>query len=82
LSSNFEDIDFLLEGDGSWGVFFYSSTTWGGEGTARPFRTIIPRQKQRCRFIRCRYKHKSAYYKYSILGLSYTYEISGERAYK
>lgn len=82
LSSNYEDIPFTMEGDGSWGVFYYSSTTWGGEGTARPFRTLIPRQKQRCRFIRSRYKHSAAYYKFSILGLSYTYEINSERAYR
>ncbi len=82
LSPNFEDIDFLMEGDGSWGVFFYGSTTWGGEGTARPFRTLIPRQKQRCRFIRARFKHSTALYKFSILGLSYTYNPVGERGYK
>jgi len=82
LSPNFEDIPFLMEGDGSWGGFFYSSTTWGGEGTARPFRTLIPRQKQRCRFIRARFQHSTAFYRYSILGISYTYEIYGERAYK
>jgi len=82
LSPNFEDIPFLLEGDGSWGGFFYSSTTWGGEGSARPFRTLIPRQKQRCRFIRARFQHSTAFYRYAILGISYTYEVYGERAYK
>lgn len=82
LSPNFEDIDFLLEGDGSWGGFFFSATTWGGEGSARPFRTLIPRQKQRCRFIRARFQHSTAFYRYAILGISYTYEIYSERAYK
>lgn len=82
LSTNYEDIPFILEGDGSWGVFFYSSTTWGGEGSNRPFRTLIPRQKQRCRFIRARFKHSTAFYKYGLLGISYTFEINSERAYK
>lgn len=82
LSSGFEEIPFLMEGDGSWGVFYYSSTTWGGEGTNRPFRTLIPRQKQRCRFIRAKFEHSTAFYKYGILGLSFVFEVNSERAYK
>lgn len=82
LSGNFEDIPFTLEGDGSWGVWIWSETSWGGVGTGRPFRTLIPRQKQRCRFIRARYTHNAAYYKYGLLGISYTYEINSERAYR
>lgn len=82
LSPDFDTIDFLLEGDGSWGVFFYSSTTWGGEGTQRPFRTLIPRRKQRCRFLRTQFKHATAFYKYQIYGVSFDYEITNSRAYK
>lgn len=81
LSANFEGIDFLMEGDGSWGVFYYDSITWGGEGTNRPFRTLIPRQKQRCRFMRSRFEHTTAFYRYGILGISYVFEVTGERAY-
>jgi hypothetical protein len=82
LSPDFDNIDFLLEGDGSWGVFFYSSTTWGGEGTQRPFRTLIPRRKQRCRFMRTRFTHSTAFYKYQIYGISFDYEITNSRAYR
>lgn len=82
LSPNYEIIPFQLEGDGSWGVFFYNSTTWGGEGTQRPFRTLIPRQKQRCRFIRPRFIHRTAFYKFMIFGVSFDYEITNTRAYK
>lgn len=82
LSANFEEATFSMEGFGGFGVSAFSSTTWGGEGTGRPIRTLIPRQKQRCRFIRCRFKHSSAYDKFGIFGISYTYEINSERAYK
>lgn len=82
LSPDFDTIDFLLEGDGSWGVFFYSSTTWGGEGTQRPFRTLIPRRKQRCRFMRTQFAHSTAFYKYQIYGVSFDYEVTNSRAYK
>jgi hypothetical protein len=82
LSPNYEGVDFTLEGDGSWGTFFYSSTTWGGEGTQRPFRTLIPRQKQRCRFIRPRFVHSTAFYKYLLYGVSFDLELTNTRGYK
>jgi len=82
LSINYEDVPFSLEGSGGFGMSSYGATTWGGEGTGRPIRTLIPRQKQRCRFIRCRFKHKAAYDKYGIFGISFTYEVNSERAYK
>lgn len=82
LSANFEDIDFQMEGTGNWGAWIYDSIAWGGEGTARPFRTLIPRQKQRCRYIRARFKHKVAFDDFSLLGISYTFEANSDRAYK
>lgn len=82
LSANFEDIPFGMEGVGNWGTWIYDSISWGGEGTARPFRTLIPRQKQRCRFIRTRFKHKAAFGEFQIIGISYSFEANSERAYK
>lgn len=82
LSANFEDIVFGMEGSGNWGTWIYDNTTWGGEGTARPFRTLIPRQKQRCRFIRTRFKHKAAFDEFRMIGISYSFEANSERAYK
>ena len=82
LSPSYEGVDFTLEGDGSWGIFFYSSTSWGGEGTQRPFRTLIPRQKQRCRFIRPRFVHSTAFYKYLLYGVSFDLEVTNSRGYK
>ena len=82
LSPNYEGVDFTLEGDGSWGIFFYSSTSWGGEGTQRPFRTLIPRQKQRCRFIRPRFVHNTAFYKYLLYGVSFDLEVTNSRGYR
>lgn len=82
LSPNFESIEFTLSGNGSWGAFNWGETTWGGEGTAVPFRTYIPRQKQRCRFIRGKFQHFNAFDKFAILGISYVYEPNSERAYK
>jgi len=82
LSANFEGITFNMTGDGLWGQDKYDSNPWGGAGMAVPFRTYIPKQKQRCRFIRSRFQNKGAFTKFAILGISYVFETSSERAYK
>lgn len=82
LSGNFESITFNMTGDGLWGMDPYDTNPWGGTGMAVPFRTYVPRQKQRCRFIRSRFETKSSFTKFAVLGLSYTFEVSSERAYK
>lgn len=82
LSGNFETITVGLDGDGGWGDSVFENVAWGGEGIAYPIRTLIPRQKQRCRFIKAQFKHVNAFYKYSILGISYTFENMSERAWK
>lgn len=82
LSPAFEEIDFELENDGSWGNNVYSNFTWGGLANAVPMRTLIPRQKQRCTFIESLFKHQNAFYKFSILGIAYVYEITSERGYR
>lgn len=82
LSGYFEDISFLLEGDGTWSNATWSEFTWGGEGTAVPFRTYVPRNKQRCRFIRARFKNNNTFDKFAIIGISFVFEMNSERAYK
>lgn len=82
LSGNFEDIDFGMDGSGNWGAAVFGDTAWGGEGTSYPLRTLIPRQKQRCRYIKARFKHTVAMFKYLVLGISYTYESTSDRMYR
>lgn len=82
LSPTFDMIPFNLEGDGSWGVSFYDSTTWGGEGTQIPFRCTIPRQKQRCRFIRTKIRYGIAFFKFLLFGISFVVKGAGNNAYK
>lgn len=82
LSGNFETIDHSLDGAGNWGDSIYQNVAWGGEGIAYPIRTLIPMQKQRCRFIKAELLHQNAFFKFSILGISYTFEMMSERAWK
>lgn len=79
LSGNFEDIGFKLDRSGIWGASLWGSSTWGGDGVAYPLRTLIPKQKQRCRYIKPRIIHGTAFRKFNILGVSFDYEMTSEK---
>ena len=82
LSGDFENVTFTLDGDGSYGKALFGETAFGGNGTSYPLRTLIPRQKQRCRYIKTRMYHDSAWSKFGVVGISYRFEITSERAYR
>lgn len=82
LSGDIESTEFSLDGSGVYGRSQFGYTAFGGDGTAYPLRVVIPRQKQRCRYIRTYLSHSIAFIKYSILGISYDFEITSNRAYR
>lgn len=83
LSPDFESNSFPVSGVGIFGSgIFGDETTFGGLGTSVPFRTYIPRSKQRCRYIKCGFSHGIARENFSIYGLSLTFEMSSTRGYK
>lgn len=82
LSPGFDTVPITGEGTGIWGGFAWGMATWGGSGSSRPYRTFIPRNKQRCRFINGRFKHSGAFEAYSIYGISYTYTSISNRGYR
>lgn len=56
---------------------------FGGGSNSAPFRTTIPRDCQRCRYIVCQFNHMVAREQYAIFGLSLIGEIStSTRAYR
>lgn len=82
LDSSFEDIPFSGSNSGLWGQEVWSEFTWGGTGTEFPFRTYIPRNKQRCRFINCKLQHIAAYEEFFVLGLALVFRPISTRAYR
>jgi len=82
LNPGFEDIAFNEAGQGVWGAFTWSEQNWGGEGNAIPLRTLVPLEKQRCRYINVRFQHTNALESFSILGISLVPRIVSERAYR
>jgi len=82
LSKNFEDIPVTGRGIGNWGYGNWGEFIWGGEGSEVPFRTYIPQQKQRCRFLRVRFTHINARENTKIIGISLNARPVSRRAYR
>jgi len=66
-----------LQGNQANGEGYY-----GGNSNSSPFRTYIPLEKARCRFLRVSHEHSVAREKYSILGTSLTGRIVSTRGYR
>lgn len=82
MSPSYETISFIGARSGNFGFFNWSNQNWGGVSAAIPIRTLIPRQKQRCRYMNVRFKHQVAREKYAIFGISLTFRPYSTRAYR
>lgn len=76
-------VPFKLDGNGIFGHSNFGSGFFGGTSNSAPFRTFIPRQCQRCRFIILKYEHKVAREDYRLLGCTVTGETQqSTRSYR
>lgn len=83
LQPAFVDVPITGQGNGIYGMNTYGNGYYGGAGNSAPFRTYIPRNAQRCRFLLVRFFHSIAREKYSINGITVTGEIGqSSRAYR
>ena len=65
------------------GLVGFGYNFFGGASNSAPFRTYVPRNLQRCRYLNCQYTHTTAREKYSITGLTLTGEVNqSSRAYR
>lgn len=79
----FQQIPIPGDGNGIFGFGLFGAGFFGGNSNGAPFRTYIPRDKQRCRYILMKYTHQIAREKYAIYGTTITGEISlSSRAYR
>jgi hypothetical protein len=88
-SDLFPNIDyqpFTFDGIGVWGEQTWSGMlqgmVWGGLGTGVPIRTYVPRDKQRCRWLKVSFQHAIAWDSYSFYGITLTYSDYSTRAYR
>ncbi len=82
LDPSFEDQEFNGLGIGVFGSGVFGNGNFGGAGNSKPFRTLIPRNKQRCRFLNLKFFHSIARENYAIYGYSITANETSQRAYR
>jgi len=76
-------IPFNGDGNGIFGHQTFGSGFFGGGSNAAPFRTFIPRQCQRCRFLNVGFVHSTAREQFAIYGITLTGEVGqSTRAYR
>lgn len=75
LLPEFIDIEFDLDGNGIFGHTPFGEGNFGGLASSAPFRTYIPRQCQRCRYIVAKFEHSTAREDYRVVGLTITGNI-------
>ena len=62
-----------------WGLFGWGSAPWGSVLNSKPFRTYVPRNKQRCDLLTVQFTCQSAYAQFQIEGLSTMFDQISER---
>lgn len=83
LLPEFIEIEFNGDGNGIFGHSSFGTGFFGGASNSAPFRTYIPRQCQRCRFINVGFEHRIAREQFAIYGITLTGEVGqSTRAYR
>jgi len=78
------EVTFQGKGIGYWGDMVWSNPNayWGGEGNDIPFRTMVPRGKQRCRYITLVFEHSNAREDFRLLGVTGVVRPISSRGYR
>ena len=84
VAQDFIEVPFKGKGIGYFGDMPWSDPNhfWGGEGNDIPFRDIVPRTKQRCRYLSLAFVHNNAREYFRIIGISGVVRSISSRAYK
>lgn len=86
LKPEFTDVVMYGQGNGIFGHYSdpgFGHGFFGGASNNVPFRTLIPAQNQRCRFLNTRITYRIAHESWSLLGVTFTGTIGiSSRAYR
>lgn len=83
LFPKFTDITFNGDGSGVFGQPSFGNNFFGGGSNSAPFRTYVPREAQRCRYLLVRFKHNVAREKFSLYGVTLSGRVNiSTRAYR
>lgn len=81
-SYDFSSINFSGKGPGYWDGYNWANVTFGGEGNEVPVRTLIPRDKSRCRYIHVQFIHINAREEWKLIGVSLEPREVSTRGYR
>lgn len=81
-SYDFASINFSIKGPGYWGGYNWANVTFGGLGNEVPVRTLIPKNKSRCRYLHVQFTHINAREKWRLLGVSLEPREVSTRGYR
>lgn len=82
LSPSFEEYTFDKQGNGAFGTQIFGDSNFGGNADKTPFRTLVPRNKQRCRFLVPKIEHGIAREKMATVGYSMYFSSDSPRPYQ
>lgn len=83
LLPEFISVPFYGDGSGIFGHQTFGQGFFGGASNSAPFRTYLPRQCQRCRYINIGFVHQTAREQFAIYGVTLTGEVGqSTRAYR
>ncbi len=82
LSANFEGDTIYGTGNGIFGNTPFGEGLFGGNGSSIPFRTYLPKNKQRARYVNCRFQHNIAREIFSLYGISLTFNPMSQRGWR
>lgn len=81
-SYDFSSINFNIRGPGFWDGYNWAEVVFGGEGNEVPVRTLVPRDKSRCRYMHIQFTHFNAREKWRLLGVSVEPREISTRGYR
>ena len=78
----FVDVEFAGSGSGLFGHDDFGDNFFGGVSNSVPFRTIVPANCQRCRYLNVKFTHNTAREQYALFGITLTGKTFSTRAYR
>ncbi len=82
ISQSYEFSNFLARGVGDFGYGNFAQANFGGNGSESPIRRIVPKNKQRCRHLRIRFKHVNARETFKIVGITMNPRTLSKRGWR
>lgn len=81
-SLDFKGVTFSLKGPGYWDGYPWSNVVYGGEGNEVPMRTLVPRDKSKCRYLHVKFTHVNAREGFKLIGASVQPREISSRGYR